>query len=73
MVFEKIRAIICDQFDIDEDDISMDSTLDDLGLDSIDAVDLADNIEDEFDVEIPDEELEKFKTVGDVVNFIEVF
>lgn len=71
MVLEKIKAIICSQFDIDEDDITADSTLDELGIDSIDAVDLAMNIEDEFEVEIPDDELENFKCVGDVVKFIE--
>ncbi len=71
MVFEKIKALISDQFDIDEDEISMDTTMDDLGIDSIDAVELSLGLEDEFDVSIPDEELENFKTVGDVVRFIE--
>lgn len=71
MVLEKIKTIICSQFDIDEDAITSESTLDELGIDSIDAVDLAMSIEDEFDIDIPDEELENFKCVGDVVKFIE--
>ncbi|MBR1811493.1 MAG: acyl carrier protein [Clostridia bacterium] len=71
MVFERIREIVCDQFDIKEEDITMESTLDDLDIDSIDAVDLAMDIEEEFDTEIPDEVLENMKTLGDVVRFIE--
>lgn len=71
MVFEKIRSIIADQFELDEDTITPDSTMDDLGIDSIDAVELVMSIEDEFDLEIPDEEMDNFKTVGDVVHYIE--
>ena len=57
--------------DIEEDDITMDSKIaDDLGADSLDVVDLIMAIEDEFEVEIPDEDIENIKTVGDVVNYI---
>lgn len=71
MVFEKIKAIISEEFEIDEEEITMDSTMDDLQIDSIDAVDLTMAIEDEFDISIPDEELEGFKNVGDVVRYVE--
>lgn len=72
MVFEKIKAILAEQFDADEDDITVDTTLtDDLGADSLDLADVLMAIEDEFDVEIPDEEIENIKTVGDIVSYIE--
>lgn len=72
MVFEKVRDIIVDQLDADEADVTMEaSIIDDLGADSLDVVDLVMSIEEEFDSEIPDEEVENIKTVGDIVKFIE--
>lgn len=72
MVFEKVRAIICDQLDLEEDKVTMDSAIiDDLGADSLDVVDLVMSFEEEFDIEIPDEMIEDIKTVGDVVKCIE--
>lgn len=72
MVFEKIRSILCDQFDVDEDSVTLETLIqDDLGADSIDVVDLVVSIEDEFDIEIPDDEIEDVKTVGDVVKYVE--
>lgn len=72
MVFEKVRAILCDQLDLDEDKVTMDSSLvDDLGADSLDAVDLIMSLEDEFDMEVADEASDNFKTVGDLVRYIE--
>ena len=72
MVFEKIRKILCEQLALDEDRITMDSSLiGDLGADSLNVIDLAMSIEDEFDIEVPDEEIEKIKTVGDIVRFVE--
>ena len=72
MVFETIRSILCDQFDVDEDAVTMDTAIqEDLNADSIDVVDLVVSIEDEFDIEIPDEEIEDVKTVGDVVKYVE--
>ncbi len=72
MVFEKIRAIIAAQFDVDEDSITMATGIaDDLGADSLDVVEVLMSIEDEFDVEIPDEAIETIKTIGDLVNYIE--
>ena len=72
MVFEKVRAILCEQFELEEDRVTMDSSLiGDLGADSLDVIDLSMSIEDAFDIEVPDEEIENFKTVGDIVRFVE--
>lgn len=72
MVFEKLRDILCQQLELQQDQITMDvSIADDLGADSLDLVDLLMSIEDEFDVEIPDEDVEKIKTVGDLVHYVE--
>ena len=72
MVFEKVKAILADQLEFDEDKITMESSLvDDLGADSLDVVDLIMSLEEEFDIEIPDEEIEEIKTVGDLVRYIE--
>lgn len=71
MEFEKIRAIISEQLEVDEDDITRDSLLEDLGADDLDLVDIVMGIEDEFRIEVPDEALEGFVTVADVVDFVE--
>ncbi|MBQ9679662.1 MAG: acyl carrier protein [Ruminococcus sp.] len=72
MVLEKIKVILAEQFDVEEDSIKTETDLqDDLGADSLDVVDLLMSIEDEFEIEIPDEEIETIRTVGDLVNYIE--
>lgn len=72
MVLEKIKAILSDQFDVEEDKITPETNIaDDLGADSLDVVDLLMTLEDEFDVEIPDEEVENIKTVGNLAKYIE--
>lgn len=72
MVFEKVRDILVDQLDVEEDKVKLDSVItDDLGADSLDVVDLVMSLEEEFDVEVPDEEVENMKTVGDIVKYIE--
>ncbi|MBE6735262.1 MAG: acyl carrier protein [Ruminococcaceae bacterium] len=72
MVFEKVKAILAEQFDIDEDTLTADTDLqEDLGADSLDVVDLLMSIEDEFEVEIPDEEIENIRTLGELVSYIE--
>ena len=72
MVLEKVKAILAEQFDVDEDKITADTDLqEDLGADSLDVVDLLMSIEDEFGVEVPDEEIENIKTVGALVSYIE--
>lgn len=72
MVFDKIKDIIVEQLDVEEDAVTMEASItEDLGADSLDVVDLVMSIEESFDVEIPDEEVEKIKTVGDIVKYIE--
>ena len=70
-MFDKIREIIADKLSISEDEITMDSSfLEDLNADSLDIVELIMALEDELDMEIPDEDAENFATVGDVVRFV---
>ena len=71
MEFEKIRAMICEQYEIDEDEVTPETALEDLNFDSLDMIEIAMDIEDEFNVEVPDEVLEKFVTIGDIVEFLE--
>ena len=70
--FERIRELLAEQLDIDEEKITMDSNiLEDFEADSLDVVDMVMSLEDEFGVEIPDEEIENLHTVGDVVSYVE--
>ena len=72
MVFEKIRDIIVDQLKLEETMVTMDTNLmKDLEADSLDAVEIIMGIEEEFDIEIPDEEAENFQLVGDLVKYVE--
>lgn len=72
MVFEKLREIISTQLDIEEERITLDTNLtEDLEADSLDLVEVIMSIEDEFGLEIPDENMDNFKTVADVVDYIE--
>ncbi len=72
MIFEKIKEIIIEQLQVEEDEISMDTNLmKDLSADSLDAVEIIMAIEDEFGIEIPDEDAEHIQTVGDLVRYVE--
>lgn len=72
LVFEKVKDIIVDQLDVDDDKVTMEASIaNDLGADSLDIVDLVMSLEEEFDMEIPEEQVENIKTVGDIVKFIE--
>lgn len=71
-IFEQVKKILCDQLDLDEEQVTEDSeVIDDLGADSPDIVDLVMTLEEEFDTEIPDEDIENLRTVGDIVKYIE--
>ena len=71
MAFEKIRDIIVEQLGVEPGEVTPDSRfIDDLGADSLDIVGLIMALEEEFDMEIPDEEAEKISTVGDVVEYL---
>ena len=71
MEFEKLRDIIVEVLNVDETEVTMESTfIDDLGADSLDVFQIIMGIEEEFDIEIPNEEAEKIVTVGDAVEQI---
>ncbi len=70
-MFDKVKGIIADKLSIGEDEITMESSfIEDLNADSLDIVELIMALEDELDMEIPDEDAEKFTTVADVVKFV---
>lgn len=72
MVFEKVKVILAEQFDVEEDSITLDTNIqEDLGADSLDVVDLIMSLEDEFEFEVPDHEIDSLKTVGALVKFVE--
>lgn len=71
MVLEQIKKILSEQFSVSEDKITLDTDIaQDLGADSLDVVDILMSLEDEFDIEIPDEDVENVKTVGQLVDYI---
>lgn len=68
---DKIKEIVARELMVEESDITLETDiLNDLGADSLSVVDLAMALEDEFEIEMPDEELESIRTVGDIVNYI---
>lgn len=70
-VFEKVKEIIVNQLGVAENTVTLEASfIDDLGADSLDIVELVMALEEEFDMEIPDEDAEKVVTVGDVVDYI---
>ncbi|MCL2033385.1 MAG: acyl carrier protein [Oscillospiraceae bacterium] len=72
MIFDKVKAILVDQLDVEDESVTMESLIiDNLGADSLDVVDMVMSLEEEFDMEIPDDEIENMKTVGDIVKYIE--
>ena len=71
MEFEKLKKVIAEVLNVDEEEISMETTfVDDLGADSLDVFQIIMGLEEEFDIEIPNEEAEKIVTVGDAVEQI---
>jgi acyl carrier protein len=71
-IFEKLKPIVVEQLGVDEESVKEEATfVDDLSADSLDIVELVMSLEEEFELEIPDEEAEKIVTVGDVVEYIQ--
>ena len=70
--FDRVKKVVVEQLDVNEDEVTAAASfVDDLGADSLDVVELVMGLEEEFDVEIPDEDAEKIATVADAVSYIE--
>ena len=70
--FDKVKKVVVDQLDVSEDEVTPQASfVEDLGADSLDVVELIMGLEEEFDVEIPDEDAEKIATVQDAVTYID--
>ena len=73
MILSKVKEIISEQFNVEEDSIHLDTSFrDDLNADSLDLVELIMGLEDEFDLQIEDDEVDSIKTIGDAVEFIKI-
>lgn len=71
MVFERVKKVILEQLGVEDDEVTMEANfIEDLGADSLDAVELVMAAEDEFDIQIPDDEACKIATVGEAVEYI---
>ena len=72
MVLDVIKGMIIDQLGVSEDELQLETNLmKNLEADSLDAVEIIMAIEDEYDIEIPDEDAERFQTIGDIVSYVE--
>ncbi|MGB9661996.1 MAG: acyl carrier protein [Moorellaceae bacterium] len=69
-IFNKVRSIVAEQLGVDEEDITLETSFEDLNADSLDIVELIMALEEEFDIEIPDEDAEKLTTIGAAVEYI---
>lgn len=69
--YEKILVILEDYFQFNRKDITLESTFDDIGFDSLDIVEMAMDVEDEFDIRVTEEQFETCKTIGDVVTLVD--
>jgi acyl carrier protein len=69
-VFAKVKELVLARFSLEEEDLTLETTFESVGADSLDIVELIMEIEEEFDVEIPDEDMKKMTTVGDMVEYL---
>lgn len=67
---DKVKQILAEQLSVDQADLTDNTSFDDLNADSLDVVEVIMALEEEFDIEIPDEDAEKIRTVGDVIEYI---
>jgi len=72
MVIDKVKKILSEQFDVEISELTENTNIEeDLGADSVEVIDLLMSLEDEFDVEIPDEAIDEIRTIGDLVAYLE--
>jgi acyl carrier protein len=69
-IFAKIKSIVVDQLGVDADEVTLETSFEDLNADSLDVVELVMALEEEFDIEIPDEDAEKIRSIGAAVEYI---
>ncbi|MZP43542.1 acyl carrier protein [Heliobacterium gestii] len=69
-ILEKVKAIVVEQLGVEDEEVTMETSFEDLNADSLDIVELVMALEEEFDIEIPDEDAEKIKTIGAAVDYI---
>ena len=69
--FDRVKKVVVDQLDVNPDEVTPEASFEDLGADSLSQVELMMAFEEEFEIQIPDEDTENIKTVGDAVNYIE--
>ncbi|EQB89829.1 acyl carrier protein [Clostridium punense] len=71
MVVEKVKKVIADQLSMEVEEVNLESTFtDDLGVDSLEIFEIVMSLEEEFEIEIPNEDIENIKTIGDIVNYV---
>lgn len=70
-ITEKVKQIVADQLELDAENLSMDTTFEEIDADSLDIVELVMALEEEFELEISDDEIENIKSVGDIAKYIE--
>ncbi|MGB9876751.1 MAG: acyl carrier protein [bacterium] len=70
-IAEKVRNIVAERLNVNPEEVTLETTFEDLGADSLDVMDLIMELEQEFDIEIPDEDAEKIRTIEDTVNYIQ--
>jgi acyl carrier protein len=69
-IFEKVKSIVVDQLGVDADEVTLETSFEDLNADSLDVVELVMALEEEFDIEIPEEDAEKIRSIGAAVEYI---
>jgi len=70
-ITERVRNIVAERLNVNPEEVTLETTFEDLGADSLDVMDLIMELEQEFDIEIPDEDAEKIRTIEDTVNYIQ--
>ena len=71
MVFEQVKKVILEQLSIGEEEVQLDTTFEDLGIDSLEVFEIVMALEDEFDIEIPNEDVEGITTIENIVKYIQ--